>query len=147
VHKEYLAVVRGWAPERGRIDRAIRCEESGQLQDAVTEFERVAVAEFPVPIDRYPATRISLVRVRPETGRTHQIRRHLRGINHPILGDSEHGDGPINRFAREHLGAHRLLLHASRLEFTHPVSGEAMSVVAPLPRELAEIFARVGWVV
>lgn len=145
IFKEYLAVVRGFAPLWARIERPLRCEETGEVQDAVTEFSRVACAEFPLPIDHYPATRISLVRVRPLSGRMHQIRRHLRGLGHPILGDSQHGDGPINRFGREHLNAKRLLLHAWRLRVAHPRSAEWLLIEAEPPAELAAIFARAGW--
>jgi tRNA pseudouridine65 synthase len=143
--KEYLAIVRGHPPEKGRIDRALERADGEELQDAATDYERLAVAELPVPIDRYPSMRLALVRAIPQTGRMHQIRRHLRGINHPILCDSSYGDGAANRLAKQELGAERLLLHAWRLEIAHPGSGLPLSLVSPLPPEFQAIFTRVGW--
>jgi tRNA pseudouridine65 synthase len=143
VRKEYLAVVRGHCPESGRIERALEHMERTIVQDATTEFERMALAELPIPIDRYPCTRLSLVRARPRTGRMHQIRRHLRGINHPILADSVHGDGAINRLAREELGVTRLMLHAWRIELE--LDGRPLRIEAPIPSDFARIFERLGW--
>jgi tRNA pseudouridine65 synthase len=143
--KEYLAIVRGFAPERGKIDRALEKIESEDVQDALTEFERLATAELPVAVDRYPSTRFSLVRARPLTGRMHQIRRHLRGINHPVVGDSSYGDGAVNRVAREHLGSSRLLLHSRKLELAHPATGAPLRLEAPPTADFASVIERLGW--
>jgi len=84
--------------------------------------------------------RLSLLEVRLLTGRTHQIRVHLAHAGHPILGDDKYGDFALNRsWARE--GVTRLFLHAGRLAFLHPVSGERMQLAAPLPRDMREFAA------
>ena len=96
IEKTYYAVVRGWTAESGEIDSPLS-EEGKPEVPARTRFGRIGSAELPWPGSRFPASRYSLVRVVPETGRFHQIRRHLRRLNHPIVGDPVHGDGVHNR--------------------------------------------------
>ena len=126
VHKRYLALVRGHAPAELLIDYALRKvdSDSPERQDAQTHVRRLG--EF----ERY-----SLVEARPLTGRTHQIRRHLKHIAHPIIGDVRYGKGAHNRMFRERFGLHRLALHAAELQV-----GE-WTLRAPLPPDLAEPFA------
>ncbi len=79
---------------------------------------------LPEPSDaRHAGTRASLVLAQPTTGRRHQIRRHLKHLAHPIIGDATHGKGPLNRWWAERLGLQRLWLHAWRLQLPHPVDG------------------------
>ena len=144
VGKSYLAVVRGYAPEIERIDYPL-AENGGEPVDAFTLVKGVARVELPIPVGRYPAARYSLVAAWPRTGRWHQIRRHLAHLRHPIVGDTVHGEGRHNRLFREHLGSGRLLLHAFRLELTHPVSGDPLSISAPPSGEFASVRARLGW--
>lgn len=132
VHKEYLALVRGWAPEQGVIDYPLK-EQLDKIadamsnpdrpaQDAVTTFRRLHKVELPHAVSKkHPTSRYSLVRLFPKTGRKHQLRRHMDHLFHPIVGDTTHGDGRHNRFFREHFGCERLLLVARTLSFTHPV--------------------------
>jgi tRNA pseudouridine65 synthase len=127
VEKRYLALVRGTPPEEGVIDYAIPRTEDGPRVPAVTRFRRVA---------RSPVDRCSLVLATPETGRLHQIRRHMKHIFHPLVGDVKHGSGAINRHYREAYGLHRLALHAWSLAFDHPVTGARIVVVAPIPDDL-----------
>jgi tRNA pseudouridine65 synthase len=135
VEKRYLALVRGVPPEAGTIDYAIQKSEDGPRVPAITHFERVARSE----VDR-----CSLVLARPETGRLHQIRRHLRHIDHPLVGDVRHGSGPINRHYRATYDLHRLALHAASIAFTHPVTGARVSVEAPMPDDLRIPLAKLG---
>jgi 23S rRNA pseudouridine1911/1915/1917 synthase len=84
----------------------------------------------------------ALVECRLETGRTHQIRVHMRSIGHPLLGDPVYGNGKLPRSLPEPARAFaRQALHAARLEFTHPASGERLTFSAPLPRDLADLLA------
>ncbi|WP_440997913.1 pseudouridine synthase [Arhodomonas sp. SL1] len=145
VEKAYLAVVRGWAPASGEVDRPLAREKGGERRPARTRFRRLATVELPIPVDRYPAARYSLVEVTPLTGRRHQIRRHMDRANHPLIGDTTYGRGPHNRLFREHLGSHRLLLHAWRIAFRHPGSGEWLEIHAPLTDDFSEVCARLGW--
>jgi len=80
----------------------------------------------------------------PETGRLHQVRRHLRHINHPLVGDVKHGSGPINRHYRATYELKRLALHAESIAFEHPVTKARVSVMASLPDDLAQPFAALG---
>ena len=125
VDKRYRAIVRGWVMESITVDRAL----AGR--DAVTHVEPLARAELDTPVGRYPTARYSLIEARPETGRLHQIRRHLAGIDHPVVGDVNHGDRHHNHFFQDALGVHRLLLMARTLTFTQPFSGQRITVSAP----------------
>lgn len=108
VEKTYLAVVRGYTDEAGTIDYALeeqldRMTDNKALRDkpaqpAVTHYRRLGIAELPFAVGRYPTARYSLLRVSPKTGRKHQIRRHMKHIFHPVVGDTSHGDGRHNAF-------------------------------------------------
>ncbi|HEY3570972.1 MAG TPA: pseudouridine synthase [Thermoanaerobaculia bacterium] len=126
IEKRYLALVRGIPPESGVIDHPIPRDEGGPRVPAVTEFRRLATFE-----------RYALVEARPRTGRRHQIRRHLKHLNHPLIGDVRYGKGEHNRLFRERFGLHRLALHALELAFEHPRTGEPVRIVASVPEDLA----------
>ncbi len=127
--RHYVAAVRGEPPERGTIDHAVRRGEAGDSPrlPAVTLFRRLASLVAP---------RYSVVTAQPVTGRLHQIRRHLKHLGHPILGDVNYGRGEHNRLCRAQFGLHRIALHASVLAFTHPVTGAPILLRAPLPDDL-----------
>lgn len=144
VSKSYLAVARGFTPLQDLIDEALK-SESGSLQEAQTEFTRLATAEIPHPVGPNPTARYSLVQVRPRTGRTHQIRRHFAHIRHPLIGDVLRGDGRQNRFFREYFGLHRLLLASAELTFQHPEDGSQVTLTCPPAPELLDLFERLGW--
>ena len=144
VRKAYLAVVRGFAPEAGAIDSPLK-SESGREAPALTRYTRLATAEIPLPVGPHPTARYSLVRVEPETGRTHQIRRHFAHIRHPLIGDVLRGDGRQNRAFREHFGIHRLLLASIELRFRHPADGSQMRLTCPPAKDMLELFDRLGW--
>jgi tRNA pseudouridine65 synthase len=129
VAKTYLAMVRGIAPAEGFIDYAIPRSEDGDRIDAQTAFRRVASAEL-------APRAVSVVEAKPVTGRFHQLRRHLRHINHPILLDSNYGPTKLNRAFKADWGLPRLTLHASRLEFIHPLSGDSVAIESSLPDDL-----------
>ncbi len=145
VHKQYLAIVRGWAPESGIIDHPFADDEFDQPTEARTDFERLASVELQHPIGPYSTARYSLVRATPVTGRTHQIRRHMRHVSHKVIGDTIYGEGRHNRFFRERFNVHRLLLHAHRLQLAHPLTGAALTITAPLPDEFTLLFEAFGW--
>src|SRR4029079_8805915 len=77
----------------------------------------------------------------PLTGRPHQVRRHLKHINHPIIGDVRYGKSEHNRLFRRRFGLERMALHAERVSFAHPLQGGTIEVVAPVPQELASVLA------
>lgn len=135
VEKRYLALVRGTPPAEGLIDYAIPKSEDGPRVDARTRFRLVM---------RSPVDRCSLVLAMPETGRLHQIRRHLRHANHPLVGDVTYGSGEINRHYRATYGLHRLGLHACFLAFQHPVTGARIAVESPTPDDLGAALDTLG---
>jgi tRNA pseudouridine65 synthase len=135
IDKCYLALVRGVTPEGGVIDHPIPRKLDGPKVDAVTEYTRLAVVE-----DRF-----SLVEARPASGRLHQIRRHFKHLSHPLVGDTRYGKGEINRRFRSEFGLLRLGLHAFRLAFPHPRTGEPLHITAPLPDDLRVPLERMGF--
>ncbi|WP_341678787.1 pseudouridine synthase [Niveibacterium sp. SC-1] len=154
VDKRYLAIVRGWPAEAGRIDHPLRvvrdpyeraADDEVPAQAALTRFRRLASVELPIAVDRYPASRYALLALAPESGRRHQLRRHLKHISHPIIGDATYGKGAHNRMFGEHFGSERLLLANLGLRFTHPVSGEVVSVTAPPAEDFRRVVAALGW--
>lgn len=130
VEKEYRAIVRGYTPEEGCIGKPLAKITTGEPQMAVTSFRSLATTEAPWAVGRYPNARYSLVRLLPKTGRTHQLRRHLHSVAHPIIGDTRYGDGAHNRAFRENLGIQRLFLHARQLKIPHPRHGHVLTLIA-----------------
>lgn len=140
--KVYHAIVRGWTAVSGSIDHPLK-EEWDEIADkfaqhdklaqtAHTDYQTLVQSELPfVSHARFATSRYSLLRVMPQTGRKHQIRRHLKHIFHPIVGDTTHGDLKQNKAVNTFCGNTRLLLHAYSLMFRLPESGEKIRVCAP----------------
>ncbi|AKJ30032.1 pseudouridine synthase [Caldimonas brevitalea] len=155
VHKRYLAFVRGWPAPQGEIDHALsRLEEdrpdtsrgvSTEAQPALTRFRRLATLEVDAALGPHPTSRYAALQVEPETGRQHQIRRHLKHISHPIVGDATYGKGVHNRWWAQRLGLQRLWLHAWSIEFAHPDSGSTLRVQAPPGPEWERLWAEPRW--
>ncbi len=146
VEKEYLAVVRGYAPTEIVVDYPLRDRPDARIQrrellrrSAITDLRRLDTIELPTAVGRYETARYSLIECRPQTGRRHQIRRHLKHLRHPIVGDAIYGDGPHNRMWRDQLGIRGLLLAATQLSFSHPYSGAAVTVRAPIEAPMADV--------
>jgi tRNA pseudouridine65 synthase len=156
VAKNYLAVVRGWPPESGEIDHAlvrryddyevIHENAESPSQQAVTRFRRLAVCELPYAVDRYPTSRYALLELQPLSGRRHQLRRHLKHIAHPIIGDATYGKGRHNRLFQTMFGCQRMLLASVETHLTHPVTGQALTLRAPLAADFAAVLRQLGWV-
>jgi tRNA pseudouridine65 synthase len=153
VDKHYVALVRGWPPPALTIDHPLTrldddggdAERRGEPQAAVTELARLASAELPIRVDRYPGSRYALVALRPRTGRRHQLRRHLKHADHPIIGDTTYGQGRHNRLFRERFGCQRLLLAAVALAFAHPLHGARLEIRAPLADDFLSVARQLGW--
>lgn len=155
IDKHYWAVVRGHPPAEGSIahplsrqrdDYEFKGERSSEeAQSALTHFRKLAEIELPVMVDRYPSSRYALLELHPITGRRHQIRRHLKHIAHPIIGDATYGKGRHNRFFATELACHRLLLACVGMVFDHPVSGRTLNIKAPVSGEFAATLALFGW--
>jgi tRNA pseudouridine65 synthase len=155
VHKEYIAIVRGFTEEASLIDYPLKQmldtkaqKQQGitkEAQEAQTKFHRLATVELPYPVSRYPVARYSLVKLYPKTGRKHQLRRHMKHIFHPIVGDTKHGRGEHNKLFREKFSSHRLLLHADRMKFIHPLSQKEVVIHAPVDDTFLKLFQTFQW--
>lgn len=152
VAKRYLAVVRGHPQPAGRIDHPlVPLDPDGTrlrhlpAQAACTDYRRLASVELPFAVDRYPVARYALLALSPHTGRRHQLRRHLKHLAHPIIGDATWGKGRHNRFFAEHFSIARLLLACVSMRCVHPRSGEPLHVAAPLADEFLRLVDLLGW--
>lgn len=157
VHKHYLAVVRGHPPATGIIDHALSRDdlapdrnaretaERTLLQPALTRYRRRATTELAVCVDRYPTSRYALVELFPETGRQHQIRRHLKHIAHPVIGDATHGVGRHNRLFTRLFGSHRLLLASLATCFDHPWHNQRIDLLCPPGSDFVHVTDALGW--
>lgn len=139
VDKTYLAIVRGFTPDEQTIDYALRNDETGVFQDAVTHVKTVERAEIPLPFGKHATSRYSLVELTPTTGRMHQLRKHMAHILHPIIGDRPHGCNKQNKLFKEHFDMNTMLLHAQRIEFDHPVTSERIVITALWQSEFERI--------
>jgi tRNA pseudouridine65 synthase len=152
VDKRYLAIVRGWAPDEVVVDHALADVAdpragvaASEPRTAVTLVRALAQAEWAHAVGRYATARYSLVECRPRSGRRHQIRRHLKHIRHPVIGDANYGDLRHNRFFREELGIGRLLLANVEIGFVHPFTGDAVRVLAPLDAAFRRALDQPEW--
>ena len=147
VHKQYLTVVRGWPePAEGMIDYPLPgSRESGPRREARTCYRRLATVEVPIALGRYSQQRYAWVLAEPQTGRFRQIRKHMAHIHHPVMGDCQHGRSDHNRLYKQYFSCHRMLLHAWRLSFRHPVDGRPMVLEAPLDAAFQALLQRFDW--
>jgi tRNA pseudouridine65 synthase len=147
LQKTYRAIVRGWPADAGLIDHPLKRmpddmrTERLEVQSAQSRFATLRRFELPIPQPQpqaqqgFTSTRCAEVVLEPLTGRRHQLRRHMKHIAHPIIGDATHGKGPLNRAVADLIGPQRLWLHAERLQLPHPVKAEPLIIDAPLPAE------------
>ena len=141
LQKTYRAVVRGWPLPEGLIDHPLKRmpddmrTERLEVQPAQSRFGTLRCFDLPLPQQSFASTRCAEVALQPLTGRRHQLRRHMKHIAHPIIGDATHGKGPLNRDVADLIGLQRLWLHATRLQLAHPVNGQALVIDAPCPAE------------
>lgn len=164
IRKTYIALVHGAVQrDKGTITSALSRDplRRTRMTTRPAENSRSAISHYEV-LQRLETRfgRFTLVRVRIETGRTHQIRVHLASIGHPVVGDTLYGapsqltdqaalQQSSGRAARRKLDPERVklnrnFLHAARLEFTHPMTGKLLELEAPIPRELDEFLGRIN---
>lgn len=132
IQKTYHAIVRGWFTEAsGMIDQALDDPDTGKLQEACSHWKVLDQLSVPIPVSKYPEARYSYLQLEPQTGRWHQLRRHMSRLSHPIWGDTTHGDHNHNHLMRDHFGWWRLMLSAVELRFSHPYSQEEIHIQVP----------------
>ena len=144
VQKKYQAILRGHAPDALDIDYALTTDE-GVVQQAFTSFITLNRAEIDVPFGKHATSRYSLVEATPTTGRMHQLRKHFAHIFYPIIGDRKHGCNKQNKLFKEQWEMTTMLLHASELNFTHPVTGAQVALRAGLQDEFKRVMTMMGW--
>lgn len=144
VKKKYLAIVRGHTPGTENIDYPLR-KENGTLQEAFTGYVTLKRAELDVPFGAHPTSRYSLIEASPQTGRMHQIRKHMSHVFHPIIGDRTHGCNKQNKLFKDRWDMTTMLLHASQLNFTHPVTGNDVHIESPLQPEFVRVMDIMNW--
>lgn len=132
IQKTYWALVRGFIAESGTIDSPVK-NERGNYKEALTEYHCLEAFERDFDIPPYPSQRYSFVELVPKTGRYHQLRIHANKIAHPIINDPKYGNRHHNHYFQEVLGIHELFLHARKLSFSHPFTGDFIEVEAELP--------------
>ncbi|HET8932081.1 MAG TPA: DTW domain-containing protein [Polyangiales bacterium] len=130
--KRYLALCRGHDMQLTRVDHPLAKEPGAERREAITDFRWLGSFE-----------RYGLYEARPRTGRTHQIRRHLKHVSQPIVGDVRYGKGDHNRVFRERFGFHRLALHCHRITFTHPRAAHQVELHAPLDHAFTQLLAAI----
>ncbi|WP_232305514.1 pseudouridine synthase [Gilvimarinus polysaccharolyticus] len=154
VSKHYVALVRGYFDTPCLVDHPLRYQpdkhgdapgSSQPLQSAQTMFNPLARIELPEAVDRYPTSRYSLVHCRPITGRKHQLRRHLKHLHHPIIGDPKYGKSVHNHFFADRFGANRLLLAATELQLRHPITDAPLIISAPISGRFATTINALNW--
>lgn len=142
IEKVYHAIVRGYVDDEAIIDYPL-VEELDKIadkftrkdkpaQDAITFYKGLSKIELPIEVGKYKTARYSFVELKPQTGRKHQLRRHLKHIFHPIIGDSKHGDLHQNRAFSQYFGVKRLMLHASTVKMIHPITSNPITIHAKL---------------
>lgn len=153
--KSYLAIVRGYVLGEGQIDYPLKikldkiadkfAQKDKSPQEAVTDYIGLNQVEMPYAVGKYQTARYSLVCLIPRTGRKHQLRRHLKHIFHPILGDTQYGDLHQNRALSQQTGCTRLFLHANSLGFSHPFTRQSVRIDAGLDIQWQRLFQFFNW--
>jgi len=136
--KSYLALVRGHPPETGVIDHPIPRRPHGPRVPAKTTFRLVASQSC-------QPREVSLVEVVPRSGRLHQIRRHMKHIDHPLIGDSNYGRTELNREIKARYGLSRLALHCQSVSLKPPKKSGLQRIEAPLPADLSNPLKKMGF--
>lgn len=155
ISKKYLAVVRGFTAESGTIHYDLKdCKYQGirgcdllirNESYSETIYKRLATVEIDCEVDKYPTSRYSLVALFPRTGRRHQLRRHMKHIRHPIIGDTKYGNSSHNHFFRDRFNCYCLLLNAVALNFQHPEDGSMVGITSRVSSEFNSILNRFDW--
>ena len=152
IDKTYLAIVRGYITEKGEIDYALKekldkiadkmTKQHKPAQQAVTLFNRLDKFELPFAVSKYASARYSLVRLSPKSGRKHQLRRHLAHINHPIVGDTAHGDGKHNIFIRQQFNFTQLALTCKSMLLKHPQTEAPLVLRCDLDKNIFDLLEK-----
>jgi len=155
IQKTYYALTRGHLLGEELIDYPLK-EKLDKLgdknvslnkpaQEAQTYYHSIKTASLSVALGKYNSVRYSLIKLLPQTGRRHQLRRHLSHLRHPIIGDINYGDNKQNPFFIEYFGFKRLMLIAKDLAFEHPITGESINISVPFDEQWQHVFKLLDW--
>lgn len=155
IKKTYYAITRGHLLGEDIVDYALKekldkigdkyVDPNKTAQTAQTHYQSLSTAILNESVGKFNTVRYSLIKLNPATGRRHQIRRHLAHLRHPIIGDINYGDNKQNPFFNEHFGFKRLMLHAHKLTFTHPITDELIDIVADFDEQWKGVFKQLAW--
>jgi len=130
VKKTYHAILRGFVKEDGVVDYILTNNQAKE-QEAISAYRVLENFEIDLPFGAHPTSRYCLAELKPETGRYHQLRKHMSHIQHPIIGDRPHGCNKQNKLWKERFNNDCMLLHAQRIQFVHPITNEELDITAP----------------
>jgi len=142
INKTYKAIVRGHLNGSGIIDYDLT-NDRGTVQSAITYYNALNHFEINVPLGKHKTSRYTLVELKPETGRFHQLRKHMSHIFHPIIGDRPHGCNKQNRMWKEEFEMTSMMLHAERVWFEYE-DGKTFSVSATESDEMTRVVDLLG---
>ena len=144
VIKKYHAIVRGFTEDYMEIDYPLK-RDDGVIQEAFTAFRTLQRVEANFTIGKHATSRYSLVELTPTTGRMHQLRKHMAHIFHPIIGDRPHGCNKQNKFFKDQFGMTTMHLHATELDFMHPLTGQSVHVTSKYQPEFDQMLELAGF--
>lgn len=155
IHKSYYAITRGHLLGEDVVDYPLKekldkigdkyVDPNKEAQTAQTYYQSLNIATLNESVGKFNTVRYSFIKLNPATGRRHQIRRHLAHLRHPIIGDINYGDNKQNPFFNQYFGFKRLMLHAYKLEFTHPITGKLISIIADFDEQWKVVFKQLEW--
>ncbi len=155
IEKRYTAIVRGWPKQNSWVvDRPLKYQvdkyseknvDENKIQSARTEFRCLAKTSIDQPLGEFPTVRYSLLQITPKTGRKHQIRRHLNACDHPIIGDTNHGDRHHNHFFRDYFGQRRLYLASIGITLIHPSTDQLVRLDTPVQDNFQQVIDQLDW--
>ncbi|WP_298287659.1 pseudouridine synthase [uncultured Lutibacter sp.] len=145
IQKKYLGIVRGFIETPCTIKSPVKHPDTKLYKDAETLCEPILNKQLDIAVHPYQTSRYSLVRLKPSTGRMHQLRIHMNKISHPIVGDYKYGDRFHNRMFENELNCDNLFLHAHSIHFEHPLTKEKLDLYADLPLNWQKIFEKFSW--
>jgi tRNA pseudouridine65 synthase len=146
IQKIYIAIVRGYLQNGPiTIDTPVKNPDTENYKEAATYCEPLCSSQLNIPVHPYDASRYSLVRLIPRTGRMHQLRIHMNKISHPIVGDYKYGDRFHNRMFEHEFNCKNLFLHAYSIYFKHPITNNNIHIKASFPNDWKLVFKHLGW--
>ncbi len=149
IKKAYLAIVRGYAPDYVHVDHPVKAQQDKYAknngQQGITDVYTLAKCELEIANDKYPKSRYSLVELRPQTGRRHQLRYHMKHLSHPILGDPRYGKNIHNDLFKIHFQNQRLLLASIGVSFIHPFTQQVLELNCLPSDDFMAVATQLGW--